>query len=108
MADGMARYGFFGGVASLVTAACCVLPITFMLLGAGGAWVAVLASAAALSPYVITASSAVLAAAWILSLRRSAPRRTYALLGGGSLLTALAWIVLLNEQAMNDYLIQWM
>ncbi|MBA5775964.1 hypothetical protein H2509_02350 [Stappia sp. F7233] len=104
----MARFGFLGGIASLATAACCVLPITFMLLGAGGAWVAVLASAAALSPYVIAISAVVLATAWFLSLRGSAPRRTYALLGGGSLLTALAWIVLLNEEAMNDYLIQWM
>lgn len=108
MTDGITRVGFLGGIASLATAACCVLPITFMLLGAGGAWVAVLASAAAFSPYVIAISAAVLVAAWFVSLRNSAPRRTLALLGSGSLLTALAWIVLLNEEAMNDYLIQFM
>ena len=89
----------------MLTSACCVLPITMMLLGFGGAWLGVFAPIAAAGYYVAGASALLLAAAWIVAARRRLRGPALAVLGLGSALTGAAWAVLLNEAAITDWLI---
>jgi mercuric ion transport protein len=107
----MLRYlgiSYVGSVAALGVASCCVLPITLMLLGGGGSSLAVFGKVAAASYYVLPASTALVFASWIISQRRNTIMRLKWWLGGTTLLTALAWTVVLNEVRINDYLIMLM
>ena len=80
----------------------------FMLVGLGGSWVAVFGMAAAAGYYVGAVAAFLLAIAWIVELRRRTKARTIFMLAAGSVGTALAWVVMLNETAINDYLISLM
>lgn len=96
---------YLGSLASIGVASCCVLPMTLMLFGAGGSWLAVFGKIAAASYYVLIASTAILALAWIVSRRRRSIARLKWWLTGSTALTALAWLVAVNEARINDYLI---
>ncbi|MEO1020196.1 MAG: hypothetical protein AAFY56_21285 [Pseudomonadota bacterium] len=91
--------------ATLIAAACCVLPMALMLVGPGGSWLAVFGKIAAVSPYVAAFSSIALGAAWILAARRKASSKTVTILSVGTTLTILAWIMFLGEAGIDDYLI---
>lgn len=108
MIEALSKTGLAGSAVAAVTAVCCVLPVAVMLLGLGGSWVAVFGPLAAASLPVAAISTSVVILAWLLALRRRAGRRIYAFLGAGSVLTLTAWAVLLNEAALNDYLISLM
>jgi hypothetical protein len=105
MSATISRAGLVGSAAALLTAACCVLPMALVLLGLGGSWIAVFGIVAAASLHVIAIAAVLTATGWILALRRRAGRRTYAILGVGTGMTFLAWLLVLNEAAINDYLI---
>lgn len=79
-----------------------------MLIGLGGSWLAVFAPLAAASLPLAAVSTAVVVAAWILAVRRRVSTRTYGFLGAGSLLSLSAWGVILNDAALNDYLLSLM
>ncbi|MGV6850240.1 MAG: hypothetical protein ACWA5A_17850 [Marinibacterium sp.] len=96
---------YAGSLSALGVATCCVMPMTLMLFGLGGSWLAVFGKIAAVAYWVLGLSSLILAAAWLLALRRkSLPHLKY-WLAGSTVLTALAWIVALNEARINEFLI---
>lgn len=99
------RLGFLGSIAALLTAACCVLPVALMLVGAGGAWLAVFGVVAAAGFHVAAVSAVLLAVAWTAAVRRRAGTPVYRLLGAGTAMTAAAWIVMLNEEPITDFLL---
>lgn len=105
MTDLFSKTGLFGSIAATLTAFCCVLPMALMVAGLSGSWFAFFGAAAAASLYISAASVVLVIVAWILAARRRASARTYTVLGAGSILTATAWAVILNEAAINDYLI---
>ncbi len=106
--DALSRLGLLGSTIAALAAACCVLPLALMLIGLGGSWLAVFGVVAAAGFHVAAVSAAVLAAAWVAAIKRRAARRTYMALGIGSLTTAAAWGVMLNEATINDALISLM
>ncbi|KZK98769.1 MULTISPECIES: hypothetical protein [unclassified Pseudovibrio] len=97
-----------GSFASLGVATCCVLPIALMLAGLGGGWLAVFGKIAAASYFVLTASSLLLLTAWGTALYRGALGQLQWHLLVSTLVTALAWAIVLNETAINDHLISLM
>ena len=106
MIEVISKTGFFGSIGAALTAACCVLPVALMLLGVGGSWLGVFGPLAAVSLYLAAASAIIVSVAWILAVRRKVPTRIYAFLATGSVLTTAAWAVILNEAAINDYLME--
>ncbi|MGR3760152.1 hypothetical protein ACUXV3_08455 [Roseobacteraceae bacterium NS-SX3] len=102
------RLSWFSSFTSLGVAICCVLPMAMLLLGLGGSWLAVFGKIAAASYYVLAASSAAIALAWVAAIRRGSAARLRLWLAGSTLLTVLAWLIALNEAGINDYLMTWM
>lgn len=99
---------YFGSASALGVATCCVLPMTMLLLGLGGSWLAVFAKIAAASYYVLAASSVLIAVSWLISFRRGSVVKLKWWLAGSTTLTAFAWVVVFNEARINDYLIMQM
>lgn len=99
---------YLGSISALGVASCCVLPMTMMLLGLGGSWVAVFAKISAASYYVLAASTVLVAVAWFVAVRRGSIGKLKAWLAGSTILTALAWVVVFNQARINDYLIMQM
>lgn len=99
---------YLGSLGSFGAATCCVLPTVLMLLGIGGSWVVIFARIAAVGYYVLAASVVVLALAWIVAYRRGVLRRLTLRLAAGTMLTAAAGAILLNETPINDYFISLM
>lgn len=108
MIKALSKTGLAGSTVAALTAVCCVLPVAVMLVGLGGSWTAVFGPLAAASLPVAAVSTGVVILAWILAVRRKVSRRIYAFLGAGSALALTAWAVILNEVALNDYLISLM
>lgn len=99
---------YLGSFTSLGVATCCVLPIALMLVGLGGSWLAVFGKIAAASYFVLAASSVILLLALAVAYaRRSLGRLKWHLLGSAGV-TAFAWLIVLNETAINDHLINLM
>ena len=84
------------------------MPMTMMLLGLGGSWLAVFGKIAAASYYVLAISSVFVAVSWLVSYRRGSIKELMWWLAGSTALTALAWVVVFNEARINDYLIMQM
>ncbi len=108
MSRSFPQISFAGSFAAIIAAACCILPMGLMVVGLGGAWIGVFGKIAAWSFPIIVVSAGLLATAWIIAVRRRAARRTYVLIAGGSMLTALTWLVMIKESTINDYLISLM
>ncbi len=107
----MGRYlglSYLSSFGALGVATCCVLPITLMLFGLGGSWVAVFGKVAAVSYYMLTVSTLMILAAWVASFRRNSLGRLKWKLGGASTMTLLAWLLVANETRINDFLIRQM
>ena len=99
---------YLGSLSALGVATCCVLPMTMMLLGLGGSWLAIFGKIAAASYYVLAISTALIAASWLASYQRGSLQKLKWWLSGASAITTLAWIVVFNEARINDYLIMQM
>lgn len=97
-----------GSFAALGVATCCILPMTFMLFGLGGSWLAVFGKIAAASTPVLVGSSALVALAWLLALRHGRLAGLAPWLAASTVVTAAAWVVFLNEARLNDFLIKQM
>ncbi|MBY6139557.1 hypothetical protein KUV26_08950 [Leisingera daeponensis] len=102
------RLSYLGSASALLAAACCVLPVMLMLLGIGGSGLAVFGLIAAASYHVLFLSTALLLVAGWLSHTRGALARFRWWLAGSAALTAVAWLIALNESRINDYLIMQM
>ena len=96
---------YLASLGALGVATCCVLPMTMMLLGMGGAWLSVFGQISAFSGYVLGASSLLILTAWFIAYRRKSAAKLAIWLGGASILLVVAWIVFLNETKINDHLI---
>ena len=105
--EGFRRAGMGVSVVAFFTALCCILPMVFILVGLGGAWMAVFGKIAALSPYAIGVSAVFVVTAWLVALRRKAAG-TWGFLVSATVLTLAAWLIFANEAALNDRLIAWM
>jgi len=101
----LARLAALMSGTALVAAACCVLPMVLVLLGLGGAWLAIFARAAALAPWIVAASVVLVVAAWLAALRTRRPRRVGATLVLATAATAAAWAGWAYEAALNEWLI---
>ena len=102
MTEILVRTGFLGSVVALLAAsACCVLPMSLMIAGFGGGWMAVFSPVAAVSPYLVGISFLLLVAAWFVALRSGSGRGTIALLALGSAFTATAWLLLINQERLT-------
>ncbi len=99
---------YLSSISALGVATCCVLPMTMMLLGLGGSWLAVFGKIAAASYYVLAFSTVCVGVAWAISFQRGSLNRLKWWLSGSTALTALAWVVVFNEARINDYLIMQM
>lgn len=94
-----------GSISALGVAACCVLPMTMMLAGLGGSWLAVFGDIAAASYYVLGLSTALLVLSWMISVRRRSIAHLKKWLAGSAALTAGAWLLVIGETRINDFLI---
>lgn len=99
---------YLGSLSALAVASCCVLPMGLMLLGFGGSGLAVFGTLAAASYPVLFLSTALAAAACGLAWHHGALMRLKWWLLGSAVLTAMSWIIVVNESRINDYLIMWM
>lgn len=99
---------YLGSLSALGVATCCVLPMTMMLLGLGGSWLAIFGKIAAASYYVLTISTALVAISWLVSYRSGSLSKLIWWLLGTTLITGVAWVVVFNEARINDYLIMQM
>ncbi len=102
---GLAKTGLWGSIIALITAACCVLPLILIMIGLGGSWVAVIGGIAAAGYYIAAAAALLVALAWFVAIRRHASRTVYGTLATGTAITFVAWIVLMNETRINNFLI---
>lgn len=106
MLRNLTRVNVLGSLSSLAVASCCILPMALMLMGMGGSWLAVFGRIAAVSYAVAGVSTALLVAGWVMVYRRGSPRSLRLWLGMTTALTGMAWLVILNESRINDFLLQ--
>ena len=99
---------YVGSLSALGVATCCVLPMTMMLLGLGGSWLAVFGKIAASSFYVLAIATVLLITAWVLCHRRGSLAHVRGWLLGSTILNLLAWVIVFNETRINDFLINLM
>ncbi|NVO54330.1 hypothetical protein HW561_00820 [Rhodobacteraceae bacterium B1Z28] len=99
---------YLGSVSALGVATCCVLPMTMLLLGLGGSWLAIFGKIAAVSYYVLAISTALVAVSWLLSHQRGSLPKLKCWLWGTTAMTGLAWVVVFYEARINDFLIMQM
>jgi len=99
---------YIGALGAVGVAACCVLPVTMMLLGLGGSWLAIFGKIAAVGPYALGLSTLLLVGSLGVSLRRRSLFRLRWWHAGTVLATGTAWAVFLNQNFINDTLIGWM
>lgn len=100
--------GYLGALAALGAATCCVLPMALILLGLGGAWLAVFGTLAAYALPVLAASSVLIAAAWAIAMYRALLARLAWRLAGATVILGLAWGMYLAEARINQMLMTWM
>ncbi|NOD78554.1 hypothetical protein [Ruegeria sp. HKCCD4332] len=86
-------------------ATCCILPMALILLGLGGSWLAVFGKIAAASYCVLGGSTALLLLSGIVAYRHGSLDRLKWWLTGSFALTTIAWVIVLNEIRINDFLI---
>ncbi|MFA3920671.1 hypothetical protein AB1E33_27485 [Ruegeria sp. 2012CJ15-1] len=82
--------------------------MAMMLLGLGGSWLAVFGKIAAASLYVLAISTALVAVSWLVSHLRGSAARLKWWLVGSTAITGLAWVIVLYEGQINDYLVMQM
>ena len=99
---------YLGSMSALGVASCCVLPMTMMLLGLGGSWLAIFGKIAAASYYILAISSVLVAVSWIVSHRRGSIMSLKWWLVGSTVMTSLAWVIVFYEAQINEYLIRQM
>jgi len=99
---------YLASLSALGVATCCILPITLMMFGLGGSWLAIFGTIAAASYYALAVSTGAVALAWAVSYQRNSLGRLKWWLGGSTAMTFIAWIVVTYQGPINDFLIQQM
>lgn len=96
---------FLGSGLSFGATSCCVLPMVFMLAGAGGSWLGLFAPLAGVAVPLLLASTALLVLSWGLAWRRGTIARLRWRLAGTTALSGLAWGIFAFQDGINDALI---
>ena len=93
--DALASGVLVSGLAALIGASCCVLPLVLINFGLGGAWLANLAFFVDAKPYFLAASIISIVLAFIAAFwgGRSPSRKTLAILGVATALTGAAYVM---------------
>ena len=99
------KLSYLGSISALGVAACCILPITLMMIGLGGSWIAVLGTIAALSTPVVALSALFIAVSWVVAYRRGSLWRLRWWLSGSTALSVIAGLVVAYQVQINDFLI---
>ena len=108
MADTVSRASLGGSLVALFAAAsCCVLPMSLMIAGLGGSWMAVFAPLSVASPYILGISVVLLAVAWFHALRRKPRRSTLAILSVGTFLAFIAWLLIINDEPLTMFFLSY-
>ncbi|UWQ32383.1 hypothetical protein K3555_17855 [Leisingera sp. M527] len=102
------RLSYLGSMTALGVASCCILPMTMMLLGLGGSWIAIFGKIAAASYYVLAVSTVLVAVSWLMAHRRGTMAKLKWWLAGSAAMTGLAWVIASKEAQINEYLIMQM
>ncbi len=102
------KLSYIGSLSALGVATCCVLPMTMMLLGLGGSWLAIFGKIAAASYYVLAISTALVAVSWLVSYQHGSQKQLKWWLLGTTVMTGWAWVVVFYEARINDFLIMQM
>jgi len=74
-------------------------------LGLGGSWVAIFGKIAAFSYWVLALSTIVVGLSGYIAYKRGATAKLKLWLLGAVSMTVFAWIVVLSEAQINDFLI---
>ena len=93
--DALASGGLVSGLAALIGASCCILPLVFINIGLGGAWLANFAFFLDAKPYFIAFSILSIVLAFIIAFwgGRSPSRKTLVILGVAATLTGAAYVM---------------
>ena len=93
--DALASGGLVSGLAALIGASCCVLPLILANIGLGGAWIANLVFFVDAKPYFLAASVLFIVFAFIIAFwgGRSPSRKTLVILGVATALTGAAYVM---------------
>ncbi|MCV0426063.1 MAG: hypothetical protein K5905_11365 [Roseibium sp.] len=102
---GLARASCASSITAIGVASCCILPMTMMLLGLGGSWLAVFGKIAAVSYYVLAFAVFLLVLTWIVSFKRGSIGKFAWWLIPSTALSIVSWVIVLNEARINDFLI---
>lgn len=103
---GLARFSGIVGGGAFLAAACCFLPLMLMAAGTGTGLVALVGKASALALPLIDLSVLLLVAGWWGAVRRRSPARVRVWLGASTVLTGLAALIVLNESAVIDFVLE--
>ena len=102
----LAKIGSVLSGGALLTASCCFLPLMLMSAGAGMGIVALVGKASVLALPLIGISSLLLIAGWWVALQRQAPMSVRLWLGVGTVFTGLAALIVMNETAVIDFVLE--
>jgi len=102
----LAKVGSVVSGGAFITAACCFLPLMLMAAGAGMGLVALVGRATVLALPLIGLSTLLLVAGWWVAYRRGAPTRVRVWLGAGTVMTGLAALIVMNETAVIDFILE--
>jgi mercuric ion transport protein len=101
----VSQVGLIAGIAALVGASCCALPLVLASLGVAGAWIANLEIFVVYRPYVTAFAIIVIGLGWVIAARRHAPPRTLVVLGLASVIVGAALLIVQYETELARYLI---
>jgi mercuric ion transport protein len=101
----LSHVGLVAALAALVGASCCALPLVLASLGLAGAWIANLGIFVAYRPYITIAALIVIAAGWVIALRRKPSGRTLLVLGLATVIVLAALAVAQYEPEITRYLV---
>jgi mercuric ion transport protein len=96
----LSQAGLIAAIAALIGASCCALPLALASAGLAGAWIANLGVFVTYRPYITGVALGVIGVGWAIALKRKTSRRTLAVLGLASALTAVAVVVAYYEQEL--------
>lgn len=90
------------------SAACCVLPMAFMVVGLGGSWLSLIGAFSTVALYLIVLSVVFIAGAWVFAIHNGVAQQIKRALVISTALTIGAFVLLIYETPINDLFISLM
>ncbi len=101
----LSQAGLVAGIAALIGASCCALPLALAWLGLAGAWIATLGIFVVYRPHLTAVAVILIGAGWVLALRRQASQRTLVVLGFATVIVGAAVALTHYEPELTRYLV---